>query len=146
MPAVTDGTPTRSESWAVAGDFRLEEPLSIIGGPQALTKRARRRGPGRLQRRYPNLWGVETPAALAFRRILDDTVKRRRLRIVWVDETKEREAWRVLEQYRDVTLSLTDATTVVAARRGRIGEIFGLDRDFEALGLVVLPGSRRKER
>jgi predicted nucleic acid-binding protein len=28
-----------------------------------------------------------------------------------------------------------------AARRTRIEEIFGFDRDFEALGLLVLPGS-----
>jgi predicted nucleic acid-binding protein len=83
-------------------------------------------------------------AALAYRRMLDDSVQTRRLRIAWIDEPTEREAWRLLEQYRDVTLSLTDATTAVAARRARITEIFGLDRDFEALGLVVLPGSRRK--
>ena len=76
--------------------------------------------------------------------MLDDTVKQRRLRIARVDETTEREAWRLLEQYRDVTLSLTDATTAVTARRARIGEIFGFDRDFEALGLAVLPGSPRK--
>ena len=89
-------------------------------------------------------YGAGLDAALAYRRMLDDTVKTRRLRIAWVDETIEREAWRLLEQYRDVTLSLTDATTAVAARRARIGEIFGFDRDFEALGLVVLPGSPRK--
>lgn len=89
-------------------------------------------------------YGASLDAALAYRRMLDDTVKQRRLRIAWVDETTEREAWRLLEQYRDVTLSLTDATTAVTARRARIGEIFGFDRDFEALGLVVLPGSPRK--
>ena len=89
-------------------------------------------------------YGAGLDAALAYRRMLDDTVKQRRLRIAWVDETTEREAWRLLEQYRDVTLSLTDATTAVTARRARIGEIFGFDRDFEALGLVVLPGSPRK--
>ena len=89
-------------------------------------------------------YGAGLDAALAYRRMLDDTVKQRRLRIAWVDETIEREAWRLLEQYRDVTLSLTDATTAVAARRARIGEIFGFDRDFEALGLVVLPGSPRR--
>lgn len=89
-------------------------------------------------------YGAGLDAALAYRRMLDDSIKARRLRISWVDETVEREAWRILEQYRDVTLSLTDATTAVAARRSRIGEIFGFDRDFEALGLVVLPGSTRK--
>lgn len=86
-------------------------------------------------------YGAGLDAALAYRRMLDDSVNARRLRITWIDETQEREAWRVLEQYRDVALSLTDATTAVAARRARIGEIFGFDRDFEALGLLVLPGS-----
>ena len=89
-------------------------------------------------------YGAGLDAALGYRRMLDESVKARRLRIAWVDETVEREAWRLLEQYRDVTLSLTDATTAVAARRARIGEIFGFDRDFEALGLLVLPGSARK--
>jgi predicted nucleic acid-binding protein len=86
-------------------------------------------------------YGAGVDAALAYRRMLDDSVKARRLRITWIDETIEREAWRVLEQYRDVTLSLTDATAAVTARRTRIEEIFGFDRDFEALGLLVLPGS-----
>ena len=89
-------------------------------------------------------YGAGLDAALAYRCMLDDSAKARRLRITWIDETTEREAWRLLEQYRDVTLSLTDATTAVAARRARIGEIFGFDRDFEALGLVVLPGAPRK--
>jgi len=60
-------------------------------------------------------WGLD--AALAYRRMLDDSVKARRLRIDWIDETTEREAWRLLEQYRDVTLSLTDASTAGATRR-----------------------------
>ena len=86
-------------------------------------------------------YGAGLDAALGYRRMLDDSVKARHLRITWIDESIEREAWRVLEQYRDVALSLTDATTAVTARRIRIDEIFGFDRDFEALGLLVLPGS-----
>jgi predicted nucleic acid-binding protein len=86
-------------------------------------------------------YGAGVDAALAYRRMLDDSIKARRLRITWIDETIEREAWRILEQYRDITLSLTDATAAVTARRTRIEEIFGFDRDFEALGLLVLPGS-----
>ena len=86
-------------------------------------------------------YGAGLDAALAYRRMLDDSVKARRLRLAWIDETIEREAWRILEQYRDVPLSLTDATTAVTARRSRIEEVFGFDRDFEALGLLVLPGS-----
>jgi predicted nucleic acid-binding protein len=86
-------------------------------------------------------YGAGLDAALGYRRMLDDSVKARRLRITWIDESIEREAWRVLEQYRDVALSLTDATTAVSARRIRTDEVFGFDRDFEALGLLVLPGS-----
>jgi predicted nucleic acid-binding protein len=89
-------------------------------------------------------YGAGLDAALGFRRMLDESVQGRRLKITWVDETIEREAWRVLEQYRDISLSLTDATTAVAARRARITEVFGFDRDFEALGLLVLPGAPRK--
>jgi uncharacterized protein len=86
-------------------------------------------------------YGAGLDAALAYRRVLDESVTSHRLRIAWIDETVEREAWRVLAQYRDVTLSLTDATTAVAARRAKVTEVFGFDRDFEALGLVVVPGS-----
>jgi hypothetical protein len=89
-------------------------------------------------------YGAGLDAALGYRRMLDDTISQRRLRIAWIDESVEREGWRVLEQYRDVGLSLTDATTGVVARRSRITEVFGFDRDFEALGLVVLPGPGRR--
>lgn len=84
-------------------------------------------------------YGAGLRAALDFRRMLDAAVAVRRLRIGWVDEALERDAWRILEQYADVKLSLTDATTAAVARRRKIGEIFGFDRDFEALGLLVLP-------
>jgi predicted nucleic acid-binding protein len=88
-------------------------------------------------------YGAGLDAALGYRQMLEASVSQRRLRIAWVDESLEREGWRLLEQYRDVVLSLTDAITGALARRSRIDEIFGFDRDFEALGLLVLPGSRR---
>lgn len=84
-------------------------------------------------------YGAGLSAALSYRRMLDEAVSHRQLRIAWVDETVEREGWRILEQYADVELSLTDAVTGAVARRGRIREVFGFDRDFEALGLLVLP-------
>src|SRR6202034_3152362 len=82
------------------------------------------------------------PSALAVRRMLLAAVAARRLRIAWIDERSEAEAWRVLERYRDVKLSLTDAACAVTARAARIIEVFGCDSDFEALGFVVLPGPR----
>lgn len=87
-------------------------------------------------------YGLGLDTALAFRRMIIEAVAARRLRISWVDERVETEAWRVLEQYRDVKLSLTDATCAVTARSARALEVFGCDRDFEALGFVVRPGAR----
>jgi len=81
-------------------------------------------------------------AALAFRQMLLAAVAVRRLRVAWVDEKVEAAGWDLLEQYADVHLSLTDAAGAVTARGARITEVFGCDADFEALGLVVLPGSR----
>lgn len=87
-------------------------------------------------------YGLGLTAALDFRQMLSAAVADRRLRIAWIDEKSEAEAWRLLEQYRDVKLSLTDAACAVTARAARIIEIFGCDSDFEALGFAVLPGSR----
>lgn len=83
-------------------------------------------------------------AALGFRAMLDAAVEQRRLRIAWIDAEVERRGWRILAQYRDVTLSLTDATTAAVATKAKIEQIFGFDADFEALGLVVLPGPPRR--
>jgi predicted nucleic acid-binding protein len=86
-------------------------------------------------------YGLGPPAALSFRRMLVQASATGRLRIAWIDERLEAEAWRILDQYADVQLSLTDATTAAVARARRVGEVFGLDRDFEALGFTVTPGS-----
>lgn len=80
--------------------------------------------------------------ALDFHQMLWNAVDARRLRVVWVDEKSESEAWSLLDQYRDVRLSLTDAACAVTARKARINEVFGCDSDFEAMGFIVVPGSR----
>lgn len=87
-------------------------------------------------------YGLGLQAALAYRAMLLAAVKTARLRIAWVDERAEAEAWQILEQYADVKLSLTDAACAVTARAARISEVFGCDSDFEALGFTVLPGQR----
>lgn len=81
-------------------------------------------------------------AALVYRRALDEAIGRGRLRVVWIDERIEREAWQLLERYRDALLSLTDATSAVVARRAKIREVFGFDSDFRALGFDVRPTHR----
>lgn len=62
-----------------------------------------------------------------------------RARIVWIDEGMEAEGWRIMEQYADVPLSLTDATSAVVARAVHSTRIFGFDAHFGALGFVVEP-------
>ncbi len=88
-------------------------------------------------------------AALRFRHLLDAASEAGRVRLAWVDERSEAAGWAVLEQYADIPLSLTDAVSAAQARSFRLTEVFGLDRDFEALGFTVLPGSglpRRRSR
>lgn len=58
---------------------------------------------------------------------------------MWIDRRLEAQGWAILEQYADVPLSLTDATTAAVARARRIREIFGFDDEFTALGLIVTP-------
>ncbi len=83
-------------------------------------------------------------AALGYRGMLTKSVAANRLRLAWIDERLENAGWKLLEQYRDVDLSLTDATTGAVAKRSKIDEIFGFDADFEAMGLLVLPGPGRR--
>ena len=78
-------------------------------------------------------------AARDYRTRLSALCTIRKARLAWIDERKEAEGWRILEQYADVRLSLTDATSAAVAREARITTIFGFDLDFQALGFVVEP-------
>jgi predicted nucleic acid-binding protein len=84
-------------------------------------------------------YGAGLSNAIAFKSMLERTAARGLLRIIWIDPRLEAEGWAVLRHYADVELSLTDATSAAAARHRRIHEIFGFDRDFEALGFRVAP-------
>lgn len=79
------------------------------------------------------------PAALALRQRIDAAGASRLVRCLWVDEHVGEEAWRLLAQYADVKLSVVDATSAVVARKAGIGEVFGFDGDFRALGFDVQP-------
>jgi uncharacterized protein len=80
-------------------------------------------------------------AALSFRVALDRAASHRRLRIAWVDASLERDGWTIMEQFADVSLSLTDAISAAMARRAKATEIFGFDADFRALGFDVQPAA-----
>jgi uncharacterized protein len=63
------------------------------------------------------------------------------LRVSWVDPATEEAAWALLEERPELKLSLTDATSAVIARKAKVGQIFGFDADFRALGFELLPGA-----
>lgn len=84
-------------------------------------------------------YDVGLRAARDFRDRLTALSTIRRARIMWIDEGIEAEGWRIMEQYADIPLSLTDATSAAIARMGRVTEVFGFDSDFEALGFTVAP-------
>lgn len=84
-------------------------------------------------------YDVGLRAALAFRASLTQLSRAGRARVVWIDERIEAEGWRIMEQYADVRLNLTDATSAAVARASRITEVFGFDAHFQALGFIVAP-------
>lgn len=78
-------------------------------------------------------------AALRFRQASSWAVGGGLVRLRWIDPRLEAEAWRLLERYSDVPLSLRDATSAVVARRAKVREVFGFDSDFRALGFDLQP-------
>lgn len=62
------------------------------------------------------------------------------LSLAWISRQHYDAAWLLIEQFADVNLSFTDATTAVIARTEKVSEIFTLDRDFAALGFQIAPG------
>ena len=85
-------------------------------------------------------YGLGLRASLEFHTMMLAATSSERLRLMWVDEKTESESWRILQQYADVKLSLTDAACAASARSAHAIENFGCDSDFEALGFVVRPG------
>jgi predicted nucleic acid-binding protein len=85
-------------------------------------------------------YGEGLQSALRFRTSLQRVAATGQLRMAWIDPRLEAEGWEILRQHSSVKLSLADATSAAVARHRRIQEIFGFDRDFEALGFTVTPG------
>jgi predicted nucleic acid-binding protein len=77
--------------------------------------------------------------ALEFRTILEAAARVGRLGIRYADEELDGKAWAVMERYADLALSFADCAGAVAAREARAQAVFGLDRDFTALGFALEP-------
>lgn len=78
-------------------------------------------------------------AALKFRNAMRESMAANKLRVIWVDERCESSAWGILERYRDLSLSMTDAISTAIARDLKITEFFAFDSDFRALGFDARP-------
>ena len=61
------------------------------------------------------------------------------IEVVQVDETLQKEAWEIFEQYRDKDFSFTDCTSFVVMKRGKILIAFTFDRHFQQYGFQTLP-------
>jgi predicted nucleic acid-binding protein len=78
-------------------------------------------------------------AALDFRDAVAKAEKSRLVRVLQVDAATQHKGFAIWEKYPKVTLSLTDATSVVLARGLSIKTVFGFDGDFRAVGFTLIP-------
>ncbi len=77
--------------------------------------------------------------ALAFRDLVGEAERRGSLTVRRVDGELEVKAWALMEQYAGLTLSFADCVGAVTAREASAAAVFGLDRDFLALGFALEP-------
>lgn len=77
--------------------------------------------------------------ALAFRDLLADAEASGRLAVHYADAQVSRLAWDEMRRFDTLALSLADCVGAVTARRVRADAVFGLDRDFAALGFALEP-------
>lgn len=79
------------------------------------------------------------PAAVAFRRILDEAVGRGDLRIRYGDERLRKAALDIMARFSDLSLSYADCVGAAVARETRAAAVFGLDNDFRVVGFRLEP-------
>lgn len=68
-----------------------------------------------------------------------ELVERRRLGLVWVNQTHFTEARSIFESYDDQEFSFTDCTSFAICQRSGVQNDFSLDHDLLIFGLNVLP-------
>ena len=120
-------------AWARADDARHEEATALIveHGHDSLLTSNHIRGETWtfLQRRYGHR------AAVGF---LDRLERSSRLRIVFLPEELEDEAWRWLRRHDEREYSFVDATSFALMRSLKIRRALTFDGDFEAAGFTEL--------
>jgi hypothetical protein len=78
-------------------------------------------------------------AAMAFRRILDEAVRMRALRIQESDSDLRERAFQIMERFADLRLSYADCVGAAVADKIQASAVFGLDHDFRIMGHALEP-------
>lgn len=78
-------------------------------------------------------------AALAFRRVLEQSVALGSLRVRETDGDLRNRAFQIMEHYGDLRLSCADCNGAAVAREIKADAVFGLDNDFRILGFDLEP-------
>ena len=66
----------------------------------------------------------------------------KKLRMSFVSQETELEAYDLLERYSDHDFSFVDGTSFIAMKAQHISDCFGFDRHFAAAGFTLLPALR----
>lgn len=61
------------------------------------------------------------------------------IRLSYLDEHLQREAWRLYRKYKDKDFDFIDATSFIYCQRYGIKEVITLDRHFSQMGFTVYP-------
>jgi predicted nucleic acid-binding protein len=77
--------------------------------------------------------------ALVFDTLIREMLRLRQLSIGWVTLAVHEEAMELFRRYSDHKFSIVDCASFVIARRKKIREVFGFDKDFVAMGFVLRP-------
>ena len=85
------------------------------------------------------IYDTNIKIAERFINLIKEGIKSHSFVQLWVDEEIQNEAFELIQKFSEHKLSLTDATTIVLAKRFNIESIISLDSDFKKVGLRVLP-------
>ena len=77
--------------------------------------------------------------AVQFNSLIQQAIKSGRLRLEWITPSIHQEAWQIFESYADQDFSFVDCTSFVIANQAGIKEVFGFDKHFKVMGLVLRP-------
>jgi len=78
-------------------------------------------------------------ATLAFHRYVEEATQLGKLRIRETDAALRRQAFAIMKQHADLTLSYADCVGAAVAREVRASAVLALDNDFRVLGFTLEP-------